>query len=104
MKIKEEHNPTFRDFIRVLAENGLFRPRSLSTNQLTEARKQDIRPGKYFPIDLSTRPLGDVPLKEVIKSTSVEDLLMLNRVGRGGAIVEIIDYVKESGLAWPIEK
>ncbi len=104
MKIEGKNNPTFRDFINALAKRELFKPRRLSTNQLTEARERDIRPGKSFPIKLSTRTLGDLLLSELIKSTSVEDLLVFNRVSHNGAIVEITDYIKESGLDWPIEK
>ena len=100
MKIHTSSNNTFGEFILKLQSQGLFKPRRIPINQVTLAKQSDIRPGKTFPIDLSTRTLGEVPLSEVMTKTSVKDLLNLNKISENGIVVELQRYVDESGISW----
>lgn len=74
----------------------------LPTNFLTEATNKTLRIGKSFPIDISTRKLGDVGMAEVIKKSSVHHLNNLARVSKD-LVNNLAKLVKDNSYDWPIE-
>lgn len=90
---------TLKELLLALKADGYFK--SLPTNHITEATNRSF-PGNTSPIDLSGRKLGDIHMKEVMTSISIQHLRQIKHVGIT-LIEKITAFVQEHDINWPVE-